>query len=188
MEKARVDLVWDGFFDVFPAPNPPRYQTRDTGGGDRIDRKDNQLGVVLPKTHSLDIAKQNIWSIIGYAEKRMGNDRNAVYNTGYHFKWSVKYRRQVLRALIDQTVKERLAAICQGKGWLGMEGMPRHVCRDHIHIFVSGPPKISQAAIARFLRGSSARYWFQRHPELKRWRWGEQTCLRQVRLPQRSCR
>jgi len=48
-----------------------------------------------------------------------------------------------------------------------MEVMP-----DHIPIFVSAPPKISPAEIARFLRGSRARYWFQRHPELKRWLWG----------------
>jgi putative transposase len=94
---------------------------------------------------------------------------NAVYNTGYHFVWSVKYRRQVLRAPIDQTVKEILAEICQEKGYrlLEMEVMP-----DHIHIFVSAPPKISPAEIARFLRGSSARYLFQRHPGLKRWLWG----------------
>lgn len=43
---------------------------------------------------------------------------------------------------------------------------------DHILIFVSALPKISLAAIARFLRGNSARYLFQRHPELKRWLWG----------------
>jgi putative transposase len=94
---------------------------------------------------------------------------NAVYNTGYHFVWSVKYRRQVLRARIDQSVKEILAEICQEKGYrlLGMEVLP-----DHVHIFVSAPPKISPAEIARFLRGSSARYLFQRHPELKRWLWG----------------
>jgi putative transposase len=94
---------------------------------------------------------------------------NAVYNTGYHFVWSVKYRRQVLRAPIDPTVKEILAEICQEKGYelWGMEVMP-----DHIHIFVSAPPRISPAEIARFLRGSSARYLFQCHPELKRWLWG----------------
>jgi len=94
---------------------------------------------------------------------------NAVYNSGSHFVWSVKYRRQVLRAPIDQSGQEILAEICKEKGYrlLGMEVMP-----DHIHIFVSAPPKISPAEIARFLRGSSARYLFQRHPELKRWLWG----------------
>lgn len=98
---------------------------------------------------------------------------NAVYHTGYHFVWSVKYRRQVLRTPIDQTLKEILAEICQEKGdrLLGMEIMPRYVCRDHIHIFVSAPPKIRPAEIARFLRGSSTRYLFQRHPELKPWIW-----------------
>ena len=81
---------------------------------------------------------------------------------------SVKYRRQVFRAPIDQTVKEILAEICQEKGYrlLGMEVMP-----DHINISVSAPPKISLAEIACFLRGSSARYLFQCHPELIRWPW-----------------
>jgi len=41
---------------------------------------------------------------------------NAVSNTGYHFVWSVKYRRQGLRAPIDQSGKEIWAEICQEKG------------------------------------------------------------------------
>lgn len=99
----------------------------------------------------------------------MRNNRECCLQHRIHFVWSVKYRRQVLRAPIDQTVKEILAEICQEKGYrlLEMEVMP-----DHFHIFVSAPPKISPAEIARFLRGSSARYLFQRHPGLKGWLWG----------------
>jgi putative transposase len=76
---------------------------------------------------------------------------NAVHNTGYHFVWSVKYRRQVLRALIDQSAKEILAEICKDKGYrlLGMEVMP-----DHIHIFVSAHPKSVRQKLLVFCAGA----------------------------------
>ncbi len=94
---------------------------------------------------------------------------NAVYETAYHLVWSVKYRRAVLQPPIDVTAKEILVAICTERGYevLGLE-----VMADPIHVFVSAPPAVSPAEIARYLRGVSARRLLQRYPELKRKLWG----------------
>lgn len=48
-----------------------------------------------------------------------------------------------------------------------MEVMP-----DHVHIFLSAPPKIAPAVIAKILKGASARMLFTQHPELKKKLWG----------------
>lgn len=43
--------------------------------------------------------------------------------------------------------------------------------RDHIHCFVSAPPKISISYIVKMLKGIIGRYTFQRYPELRKSLW-----------------
>src|SRR5258708_1678797 len=38
---------------------------------------------------------------------------------------------------------------------------------DHVHVFLSAPPKVAAAVIAKILKGSTARPLFTKHPELK---------------------
>lgn len=93
----------------------------------------------------------------------------AVYNINYHFVWSTKYRRQVLLPPIDETLKEAITALCIEHSYdlLTMEVMP-----DHVHVFLSAPPKVAPAVIAKVLKGSTARILFVKHPELKAKLWG----------------
>ncbi len=50
---------------------------------------------------------------------------------------------------------------------LGLE-----VMSDHVHIFLSAPPAISPAVIAKVLKGPSARRLFVAFPHLQRKLWG----------------
>lgn len=90
---------------------------------------------------------------------------NAVYEINYHFVWSTKYRKSVLVPQVDETLKKVLAQTADEHGYemLGMEVMP-----DHVHIFLSAPPAVSPAVIAKILKGTSARRLFMAHPQLKR--------------------
>ena len=94
---------------------------------------------------------------------------NAVYNTGYHLVWSLKYRKAILKPPIDRATKDILIAICIEKGFrvMGLE-----VMSEHVHIFVAAPPRVNPAEIARLLGGISSRRLIQRHPEIKRKLWG----------------
>lgn len=94
---------------------------------------------------------------------------NAVYEINYHLVWSTKYRKGVLVPPIDAELKEILARSAEEHGYelLGLEGMP-----DHVHIFLSAPPAISPAVIAKVLKGTSARKLFMAFPHLKRKLWG----------------
>jgi putative transposase len=94
---------------------------------------------------------------------------NAVYEINYHLVWSTKYRKSVLVPPVDETLKKVLTQTADEHGYeiLGMEVMP-----DHVHIFLSAPPAISPAVIAKILKGTSARRLFMTHPQLKRQLWG----------------
>ncbi|RKQ88520.1 IS200/IS605 family transposase [Brockia lithotrophica] len=93
----------------------------------------------------------------------------AVYNINYHFVWSTKYRRKVLLPPVDASLKEAIIALCAEHGYelLALEVMP-----DHVHVFLSAPPKVAPAVIAKVLKGSTARMLFKKHPELKKELWG----------------
>ncbi|AGL00300.1 IS200/IS605 family transposase [Desulfoscipio gibsoniae] len=93
----------------------------------------------------------------------------AVYNINYHFVWSTKYRKKALTPPIEETLKAVIIDLCEGHGYelITMEVMP-----DHVHIFLSAPPKIAPAVIAKILKGASARMLFTQRPELKKKLWG----------------
>ena len=70
---------------------------------------------------------------------------------------------------VDAELKEILVRSAAEHGYdlLGLEVMP-----DHVHIFLSAPPAISPAVIAKVLKGTSARRLFVAFPHLKRTLWG----------------
>lgn len=94
---------------------------------------------------------------------------NAVYEINYHLVWSTKYRKRVLVPPVDAELKEILACSTAEHEYdlLGLEVMP-----DHVHIFLSAPPAVSPAVIAKVLKGTSARRLFMAFPHLKRKLWG----------------
>ena len=66
--------------------------------------------------------------------------------------WSVKYRRKILTAEIETYLKELVQQIADEKGFTVQlfecgEG-------DHVHCFVSAPPKLSITAIVKYQKAS----------------------------------
>ncbi len=64
---------------------------------------------------------------------------HSVYNLNYHLVFVTKYRNEVLKGNIETYVKERVRQLCIEYGFelLEVEVMP-----DHLHLFVSAPPKV----------------------------------------------
>ena len=54
--------------------------------------------------------------------------------------------------------------MCEMKGVGLMEGK---LCKDHVHMYISIPPKISVSEFMSYLKGKSALMFFDRHPELR---------------------
>ena len=95
--------------------------------------------------------------------------RTCVYNINYHIVWCVKYRRKVLVGNIETRLYELLHLIAEEKGFSVVQ------CKvgegDHVHCFVSAPPKISVTAIVKYLKGISGNRLFHEFPQLRQHLW-----------------
>ncbi len=97
------------------------------------------------------------------------HDRTCVYNINYHIVWCVKYRRKVLSKPICERLYELLGEIGKEKGFTVVQAKVGE--EDHIHCFVSSPPKNSITDIVRWLKGISGRHLLMEFPELKEKLW-----------------
>ena len=95
--------------------------------------------------------------------------RTCVYNINYHLVWCVKYRRKVISPQIAIRLYEILKSIGEEKGFTVIE------CKvggnDHLHCFVSAPPKISVTQIVKYLKGISGLRLSREFPELRNSLW-----------------
>ena len=97
------------------------------------------------------------------------HSRTCVYNINYHVVWSVKYRRKILTKDIEEFLKELVQQIARDKGFTvhlfeAGEG-------DHIHCFVSAPPKLSATDPVKHLKAITRRKLFQPYPEIRQKLW-----------------
>ena len=95
--------------------------------------------------------------------------RTCVYNINYHIVWCVKYRRKVLSPELSKRLCEILHAVGDEKGFIVVDCK---VCEsDHVHCFVSAPPKISVTQIVKYLKGISGNTVFREYPSLRNSLW-----------------
>ncbi len=95
--------------------------------------------------------------------------RTCVYNLNYHIVWCVKYRRKVLTPEIEKYLVADLHAIGIEKGFPVIEAKVGD--GDHIHVFVSVPPKYSLTTVVSCLKGITGRHLLATFPELKEKLW-----------------
>lgn len=92
--------------------------------------------------------------------------RNAKYNLNYHFVWIPKYRRPVLKGKKAEKVMKLLEEIAEQKD---LEILEMEVMKDHIHLFVSAPPRLSPSKIINWFKGISARRYNQLYDDRIKW-------------------
>ncbi|MHB8174845.1 MAG: IS200/IS605 family transposase [Nitrospirota bacterium] len=102
---------------------------------------------------------------------RMGLKRtsHAVYDTKYHLVWCPKYRKALFaqKYLCERAV-ELFREIAEEYEY-DIEEM--EVAKDHVHIFLSFPPRYSIGEVVRALKSISARELFREYPSLKKRLW-----------------
>jgi len=94
---------------------------------------------------------------------------HAIYRCEYHFVWVPKYRYHVLVKEIKPRLKEILVELCN---WLDITIIEGGICSDHVHMYLSVPPKYSPAHVMKMLKGKSAEYLRRDFPELGKKYWG----------------
>lgn len=81
--------------------------------------------------------------------------RHTRWDCKYHVVWIPKYRRKTLFGQVREYLGEVLRELAKQKECEVLEG---HLCRDHVHMLISIPPKYSVAQVVGFLKGKSAIY------------------------------
>ena len=94
---------------------------------------------------------------------------HAVYDCMYHFVWAPKYRKWILRAELHKRVEELFIEISAN---FGFEIDTLEISPEHVHIFLSFPPKYSISKVIGILKSISASEIFKEHPEVKNELWG----------------
>ena len=86
------------------------------------------------------------------------------WNCKYHIVFAPKYRRLAIYGKIKVDIGKILRKLCKQKG---VEIIEANACKDHIHMLVSIPPKLSVASFIGYLKGKSSLMIFDRHANLK---------------------
>ncbi|PXA48214.1 IS200/IS605 family transposase, partial [Staphylococcus pseudintermedius] len=83
--------------------------------------------------------------------------------------FALKYRRQIIYGKLKRDIVLILRQLCERKG---VEIIEAEACKDHIHMLVSIPPKLSVSQLVGYLKGKSSLMIFDRHVHLK-YRYGD---------------
>ncbi len=94
---------------------------------------------------------------------------HAVYDTKYHLVWAPKYRKGILRDEIRTRIQEVFEEIGRNHDF-EIDTLER--ASDHVHVFLTFPPRYSISKVVGMLKSISASVIFAEHPEVKRDLWG----------------
>jgi len=81
----------------------------------------------------------------------------------YHIVIIPKYRRKKMYGRVKDDIRETLRTLCRYKKVEIVEGA---VCKDHVHLCLSIPPKLSIAEFMGYLKGKSALMIFDKYPDM----------------------
>jgi putative transposase len=82
----------------------------------------------------------------------------------YHIVFAPKFRRREIYGKIKQDIGIILRELCKRKD---VEILAAEACPNHIHLYVSMPPKLSVSSFMGYLKGKSTLIIFERHANLK---------------------
>ena len=89
---------------------------------------------------------------------------HVLWHCQYHIVWVPKYRYRVLTGRVGDEVKR---SICQQVARLDCRLVELNIQKDHIHLLVKVPPKVSISHLMGVLKGKTAIRVFHKFPELK---------------------
>jgi len=101
----------------------------------------------------------------------MDKQRRSGHTTRFtaHLVWVTKYRYPVLTGDIQQRCRELIIQICDAEDVQILKGV---VSKDHIHMHIEYPPKLSMSDLVKRLKGRTSRRLQQEFPQLKKRYWG----------------
>ena len=89
---------------------------------------------------------------------------HTTWNCKYHVVFAPKFRRQVIYGQLRADIGEILRDLCERRD---IEIIEAELCKDHVHMLISIPPKYSVAEVMGYLKGKSSLIIFDRHANMK---------------------
>ena len=86
------------------------------------------------------------------------------WNCKYHIVFAPKYRRVAMLGEKGREIGAILRELCK---WKGVNIIEAEVCKDHIHMLLEIPPKMSVSAFVGYLKGKSSLMIYERWWNLK---------------------
>ena len=96
--------------------------------------------------------------------------KHCVFYHRYHIVWSTKYRFKVLRGDLRLRIREIIRQVCAENG---VDIIKVVLSSDHVHMFVSVPPKLAISDLVRKMKGRSSRKIQQEFPRIRKRYWGQ---------------
>ena len=95
---------------------------------------------------------------------------HTLFDLKYHLVWITKYRKSVLVGPVAERARELIRDICKANE---VEIIKGHVSKDHIHMFVSVPPKLSISKLMQYIKGKTSHKMLFEFKHLQRQFWGK---------------
>jgi len=99
---------------------------------------------------------------------------HCAYVLHYHLVWIPRYRKPVLNDQVAASLHDLVDAIARQ---YHIDVVACEILPDHVHLFVSAPPKYAPADLARVFNGSTSRRLMQAFPHLRQVSWGTRAAL-----------
>ena len=95
---------------------------------------------------------------------------HTLYDLKFHLVWITKYRKQVLKGPVAERTRELIREICNANE---VEIIRGYVSKDHIHMFVSVPPRLSVSKLMQYLKGKTSHKMLFEFKHLQQQFWGK---------------
>lgn len=86
------------------------------------------------------------------------------WNCKYHIVFAPKYRRQAMFGEKGLQIGAILRELCK---WKGVNIVEAEICKDHVHMLVEIPPKLSVSGFVGYLKGKSSLMIYEKWGNLK---------------------
>ena len=94
---------------------------------------------------------------------------HTVYQINYHFVFTTKYRKPVLRGEIGVRVRDLIREICRAQD---VEILGGHVRPDHVHLLLGVPPDLAPSRVMQAIKGKTSHHLLMDWRQLRKEFWG----------------
>ena len=104
------------------------------------------------------------------SEQKYRKGSHTVYDLRVHLVWITKYRYEVFGGAVGGRARDLIRQVCNSNDIQIIKG---RVSKNHVHLYISYPPKLSVSEIMKRIKGRTSRRIQDEFPHLKKKYWGK---------------